>query len=159
MKRADRTRARLLKRGILLFWSVWISIVVLMNSGNALKAAGFLPSDWKLSSGNYQAIAHVTAIYGVPHWADAILFAGVILWESVALILFWRAFRTYPRSGASSWRAIYLAFTTLFGLFAAFILTDEIFHDYKVEADHRGIALLLLVSLLAMHVLPDRLPD
>jgi len=35
---AQYTRAGLLKRGILLFWFLWISIVVLMNIFDALKA-------------------------------------------------------------------------------------------------------------------------
>lgn len=77
------TRAGLLKRGILLFWSIWITTVVLMNVGDALKVVGVLPSDWKLASGNYQAIVDAVAVYGTPHWLDLLLFFGAILWETV----------------------------------------------------------------------------
>lgn len=151
------TRAGVLKRGILLFWMLWIGIVSLLNIGNVLKVTGVLPETWKLSSGNYQAIVDVTSRYGTPHWIDMLLILGVIVWEVLAATLFWWAFRRY-RPGRRAWHAINLAFSTLLGLFGAFILSDEIFHAYGMEGDHRGIAILLLASLLAFYLLPDRAP-
>lgn len=156
---AHYTRAGVLKRGILLFWAIWISVVVLMNIGDALRAGGMLPPDWKLASGNYDAIVHVTSVYGTPKWLDFLLLLGAIAWEGAAALLFWQAFRRYWRAAAGRWRTVYLAFTTLLALFGMFILTDETFHKYKMEGDHRGIAILLLLSLLAMQLLPDRVPD
>ncbi len=150
------TRAGLLKRSILLFWSVWITTVVLMNVGDAFKVVGVLPSDWKLASGNYQAIVDAAAVYGTPHWLDLLLFFGAILWETAAMLLFWMATRRYQSDGSYHERAMYLAFTALFALFATFILADEFFHEYRMEGDHRGIAILLLASLLALQLLPDR---
>lgn len=153
------TRSGLLKRGILLFWLLWISIVVLMNCGDALKAAGLLPSDWKLASGNYEAIVRVTSEYGTPRWLDFLLLIGVILWEGVCSALFWWAFRCYRRGHRRHLQAVSLAFTSLLALFGVFILTDEVFHAYKMEGDHRGIAILLLASLLALYLLPDRVGE
>jgi hypothetical protein len=155
----DFTRAAALKRGILLFWALWISVVVAMNVGDVLKAMGILPADWKLASGNYHAIVDVTKVYGTPHWLDMVLLLGVILWEGVAAALFWWARARYRDGHRSRWRAVYLAFSSLLALFGTFILTDELFHAYKVEGDHRGIAVLLLASLLALQLLPDRLPS
>src|SRR5437588_7793467 len=71
------TRAGILKRGILCFWSLWISTVVVMNFGDLLRAAGILPSNWKLASGNYAAIVKVTAVYGIPRWVDWLLLLGL----------------------------------------------------------------------------------
>lgn len=153
------TRAGPLKRGILLFWFLWISIIVVMNAGDALKAMGVLPSDWKLASGNYEAIVKVTSTYGTPHWLDALLFVGVILWEALCTILFWWAFHRFRAGHSRRWRSVYLAFGALLALFAMFILTDEIFHAYKMEGDHRGISVLLLTSLIAVQLLPDRVPE
>ena len=152
------SRAGLLKRGLLLFWCLWITIVVMMNVGDALVAMGLFPDDWKLASGNYHAMVTVTSVYGTPHWLDGLLFAGVILWESVCMVFFWRAFGRYRSGTAGHWRTIYLAFTGLLALFAGFILADEVAHKYGIEGDHRGIAILLLASLLALQLLPDRLP-
>jgi hypothetical protein len=153
---AHYTRAAILKRGILLFWSVWISVVVTMNVFDGLKALGLLPENWKAASGNYKAIVDATARYGTPHWLDAVLFLGVILWEGLAMVLFWWALRRYRAGHFRRWRAIYLAYTVLLGVFGAFIVMDEIFHEYRVEGDHRGISVLLLVSLMALQLLPER---
>ena len=150
------TRAGLLKRGILRCWLGWIGVVVFMNVGDALKTAGLLPSDWKLASGNYEAIVQVTSVYGTPKWLDYLLFLGAIVWEVACMVLFWWAFRRYHTRHSRRWRPIYLAFTGLLALFGAFILADELFHKYKMEGDHRGIALLLLASLLALQLLPDQ---
>jgi hypothetical protein len=153
------TRAGVLKRGILLFWALWITIVLWMNVGDLLKALGVLPSDWKLASGNLSAIEKVTSIYGVPHWLDILLLSGVIVWQSVSSGLFWWAFRMYHTAHRRRWHAVYLAFSALLGLFGMFILMDEILHAYKVEGDHRGISVLLLSSLLAIQLLPDRIRE
>jgi hypothetical protein len=45
--------------------------------------------------------------------------------------------------------------TRLLGVFGALIVMDEIFHEYRVEGDHRGIS-VLLVSLMALQLLPER---
>jgi hypothetical protein len=153
---AHYSRAGLLKRGVLLFWSLWISIVVLMNVGDLFKVMGLVPEKFGLASGNYEAIMRVTSKFGVPHFLDLLLFLGVIAWEACCAILFWWAARRYRRGHYRRWRAVYLAFTALLGLFGAFILSDEIFHAYKMEGDHRGIAVLLLASLLALNQLPER---
>jgi hypothetical protein len=127
-----------------------------MNVGDLLKVLGILPEDFGLASGNYEAIVHVTSRLGVPHVLDLLLFAGVIIWETGCAGLFWWAARRYTTGHYRRWRAVYLAFTALLAVFGAFMLSDEIFHAYKMEGDHRGIALLLLASLLALNQLPDR---
>jgi hypothetical protein len=153
---AHSTRAGILKRMILLFWPAWISIVVVMNVLNVLKVAGILPHDWALASENYKAIADMTAKYGVPQWLDMVLFLGAIGWEIAAAILLWRALRAYHARHANRWRRIYLGFSSLLALFFSFIVVDEIFGDFHVERDHRGIALLLLASLLVLTLIPEK---
>jgi hypothetical protein len=151
------TRAGILKRGILLFWSLWVSVVVAMNVADLLKAVGVLPAEWTLASGNYDAIVRVTEhITRLPAWLDVLLLAGATLWETVCLVLFWWAYRVWPSRRPDRWPAVYLAFAGLLALFGGFILIDELFHAYKTEGDHRGIAVLLLASLLALQLLPER---
>lgn len=156
---SQSTRAAIFKQGLLLFWALWISIVVAMNVGDVLKASEILPSNWPAASGNYAMIVKDATKYGLPGWVDGGLFAGAILWEASAALLFWRALRQWRSRARGRWQATYLAHTALFGLFATFILADEVFHDYKVEADHRGICLLLLCSLLVLQLLPEKLQD
>jgi hypothetical protein len=150
------TRARLLKQIILLFWALWISAVVLLNIGDLLKVIGLLPSDWRFASGNYHAIVDATNRYALPRRLDLVLFAGIIVWETLSAGLFWRAFRIWRRRLPQAGRAVYLAVLSLFALFATFILADELFHDYRIEGDHRSITLLLLASLLVLVLLPER---
>lgn len=150
------TRAGILKRILLTFWPAWISIVVVMNGLDALRAAGMLPAHWKVASGNYKAIVDVTRIYGVPHWVDMLMFLGVIGWELLAAALLWRALRAYHRHHRDRWRRIYEGFAVLLSLFLTFVLTDEVFHDFQIESDHRGISLLLLGTLLVLTLLPER---
>jgi hypothetical protein len=88
-----------------------------------------------------------------------VLFIGILAWEVLCMMLLWRAFCCYSRHASQRWRTVYLAFTALLALFGMFILGDELFHAYKMEGDHRSIAILLLASLLVLHLLPDRLPE
>jgi hypothetical protein len=153
------TRAGPLKRSILLFWAVWITMVVIMNVFDAIKALGLLPGDWPLASGNYEAIVKAASVYHAPNWLDFLLFLGAVGWEMVCALLFWRAWELFSHGRTTRWPAVYLAFTSIFGLFAAFILADELFHTYGIEGDHRGITVLALASVLVLTLLPDRLPE
>src|SRR6266576_2639674 len=79
----------LLKRSLLLFWAVWLTVVFLTNAADAMKAAGLLDESWAFASGNYGFVTQTTARYSVPAWANALMFAGVIVWEGLAAGLFW----------------------------------------------------------------------
>lgn len=147
--------AGLIVRGILLFWALWISLVVLANLVGELKALHVAPALWPLASGNFGFIRKETAIYSIPWWADQVFFVGIILWESLGAALFWRALVHTLRRTRRRLRATYTAHGVLMALFAGFILGDEMVHDFRVEGDHRGILLLLLISLLAVTLLPS----
>ena len=87
----------------------------------------------------------------------AFLVAGVMTWEALSATLMWRAavsLRHGVDQHASA--AVDRAFTLALGLFAAFMLADEIWIAYTVEATHMRIFLTLLASQLAFHLLPDR---
>jgi hypothetical protein len=43
----------LLKRGLLLFWAAWLSLVLATNLLDAAKALGLLGQSWAFASGNY----------------------------------------------------------------------------------------------------------
>lgn len=97
--------------------------------------------------------------HGIRKDADDLHFIGILAWEVLCMMLLWRAFCCYSRHASQRWRTVYLTFTALLVLFGMFILGDELFHAYKMEGDHRSIAILLLASLLVLHLLPDRLPE
>lgn len=144
----------LIDDGIIVFWAAWISIVVIANVVDALRVAGILPADTRLASGNYTAIVHESDRLSVPHTLDFIIFLIIILWEALAAVLLWRA-AVYEVAGSHlRMGAADTGLSALLILFAGFILADEVFHAFKTETDHRSIVILLLVSLIALHVLP-----
>jgi 4-amino-4-deoxy-L-arabinose transferase-like glycosyltransferase len=130
-----------------------------MNVFDLLKVAGILPAGWGFASGNYQAIVDLTARYGTPHAIDLLLFIGIIAWEGGCAGLLWWACQRFGRRHGRRWRTVNLGFVGLFVLFAGFILGDEIFQNFRMERDHRGIAVLLLASVLALQLLPDRIRE
>src|SRR4051812_13809660 len=79
-----------LKRSLLAFWAVWLTVVFLTNLADAGKALGLLGESWAFASGNYRFLTETTARYATPAWLNAVLFAGVIAWEGLAAVLFWR---------------------------------------------------------------------
>ena len=138
----------LIRSGLLLFWAAWFTLVTLTNVLDALKALGLLPAAWTFASGNFGLMLKVTGIHGTPTTLVALLFVGVIVWEALAAVLFWRAW-------ASGGAAISTAFVVALALSAAFTLADEIFIAYALEAAHLRVLGLQLLSLLALQLLPD----
>jgi len=139
---------RTLKSGVLLFWAAWFTIVVLTNVFDALKAGRVLPAGWTLASGYWELMLKVTAVHGTPVIIVGLLFLGVIAWQVVAAVLFWRAWVAGGRGGLA-------AFTVALALSAAFALADEIFVAYTIEPVHLRLLALQLLSVLALRLLPD----
>lgn len=145
-----------LKRGLLAFWAIWLSVVFAANVFDALKALGMVPAGWSFASGNWGFLVQTTAIHSTPGWLNAILYFGVIVWEGIGAALFWRAFGSAARGVAVDPRAAHPAFTVSLALWAAFMVVDELFIAYVVEAAHMRIFIAQLASLLVLHLVPDR---
>src|SRR5262249_43198733 len=109
--------------------------------------------------GNYDYIAKTTARYHPPEWLNRVLLGGVICWEGTAAVLFWLAWWCYRGGrGEESRAAVYVAATAGLGLWAAFILADEICIAYPMEATHWRLFIAQLATLLAIELLPEREP-
>jgi hypothetical protein len=143
------------KRGVLFFWALWLSLVFATNALDGLKALDVLPAGWALASGNYAFLRRVTAVYQTPAWLTAALFAGVVLWEGLAALLFWHSFRVWCGVKGRGLPAFYTAFGVSLALWAAFMIAEEVFLAYPVEGTHRSLFTCTLVSLLALRLLPD----
>lgn len=132
---------------ILAFWSCYFSIVTTTNIFDGLRVMGALSKDWKFASGNFEMILQTTASMGTPVWLNAILFCGVILLELAVSILFWKSVLNNSDTN------IYSAHSAGLILFGGFIMADEIFFAYGVEATHMRILFGLLVSLITLILL------
>ena len=150
--------AAALKRALLFFWAAWLTVVCVTNALDGLKALGLLAEAWPLASGNYRFLAETTARYGSPAWLNGLLFLGVVAWEAVAAALFWRAgWRSRDRKGPGG-GAARAAFAAGLGLWAAFLLADEVLIAYPVEGTHLRLFTAQLVTLLVVELLPDESP-
>ena len=144
----------LLKRSLLILWAVWLSVVFLSNLADAGKGLGLLADSWAFASGNLKFIKETTARYGTPGILNALLFAGVILWEGVAALLFWCAAWTF-RGKKSGRKQLYLAFTASLLLWGAFLIADEVCIAYALESTHLRLLSAQLLTLLAIELLPE----
>ena len=145
----------LFKRVLLAGWAAWLSIVFTTNVLDGAKVLGLLAEDWAFASGNYRFLTETTARYGVPAWANAVQFVGVIVWEGIAAVLFWLACRTYRGRGRRNVAILYAAFTASLSLWLAFALADEVFIAYPVEGTHLRLFIAQLATLLAVELLPE----
>ncbi|GAB3698829.1 hypothetical protein GCM10027592_24280 [Spirosoma flavus] len=141
-----------IRAGLLIFWALYFSIVLLSNCADALKNLAVLPADWTFASGNYGLIVKVLAVYQSPIWLAVGLFAGVILWEALGAFLFWKAFLKTLEQQPSHKTAIHQAFGITLGLWGAFVLSDELFLAYLV-GDITTTHFNLLVAELASFIL------
>lgn len=149
-------RGGALKRMLLIVWAAWLTVVCTTNVLDGLKTLGMLPEAWAFASGNYRFLTETTARYGAPGWVNALLFSGVIAWDAIAALLFWRAgwlFRVSRRKGID---AAHVAFGVSLCLWGAFLLADEVFIAYDVEGTHLRIFTAQLATLFVVELLPDR---
>lgn len=142
------------KRGILAFWALWLSVVALTNILDALKALGALPPSWAWTSGNLGWIQETMQPLGVPLGVQAVLFGGVIVWEVLAATLFWQATATYRNRPLNEERMVVVACGVNLALWCAFQVLDEVFLAFGPEGVHRVIFANQLLTLVLLHILP-----
>jgi hypothetical protein len=147
--------AVLLKRLLLACWAVWLTVVFATNLADAGKALGLLPQSWAFASGNYLFLVETTARYGTPAWLNLLLFGGVICWEGAAALLFWLSCVRICGKVRRDGRTLYAAFMTSLSLWAAFMVADEVFIAYAVEATHLRLFIAQLATLLVIELLPE----
>ncbi|GAB3949021.1 hypothetical protein GCM10028805_24690 [Spirosoma harenae] len=140
-----------IRAGLVAFWAFYFSIVLLSNTADALKNLSILPADWSFASGNYILIVRVIAIYQLPVWLAVGFFTGVVLWEAIGAILFWKAFLATVRQTLTYEATVHRAFGITLGLWAAFLLADEIFLAYLLgglTATHFSLLLAELATFI-----------
>lgn len=139
-----------IKTAILLVWALWLSMVTLMNMLEALKTMNALPQSFKTSS-NWSLMLRVTQTYPTPVWLVAILFALVIVWETLATVALWVALL----SGIPEVATTALGLLTL--LWGGFMLANQFYMAWLIDpglvAAHRSLFGVSLMSLLAYRLL------
>jgi hypothetical protein len=143
-----RLALHLVVPGLLAFWALYFAVVTLSNLTDLLRALHVLPAGWSWVSGNLAFIAASTGKFGVPPWANGVLLAGVIGWEALAAVLFWRA----AREPGGPWPG--RAFVASLALWATFIVLDEILLIFETgaEATHLRLLIATLLTLVVVRL-------
>jgi hypothetical protein len=142
------------KLGLLSFWSLWHSIVLLTNLFEGLKQLRVLPARWTFASKNYEAIVLATEKYHPAPWIPRVLFGGVLIWQVLILIAFGWTLVVTVRSGLMDPDYVTIAFGLSLSLLAAFIIADELCTEYDTEHGHILFFIAQLVTVIALGVLP-----
>lgn len=131
--------------GLLGFWALYFGIVALSNLADLLRSVHLLPASWRWVSGNLAFMASATGKFGVPAWVNPILLAGVIAWQGLATVLFWRAARS-GRTGLGP------PFAVGISLWAVFILLDELLLIFETgaEATHLRLFIAQVLTLVLL---------
>jgi hypothetical protein len=147
----EQVMSRRIQPVLLLFWALYFSIVLCSNTSDALKALGWLPSSWIFVSGNFEMVRTVVAIYHPPSWLVGIFFAGVIAWQGIGAVLLWKAFVAAIQQKQHYKIAAYQALTVTISLWAAFLLSDELFLAYEIpglDATHFNLLIAEIATFL-----------
>jgi hypothetical protein len=83
------------------------------------------------------------------------MFCGVVCVQLLVAFLFGWAIISSGSAGALNWWAMNIAFISGLGVWAAFMLGDEIFKQYDAEHSHVLFFIAQLVTFLALYVLPS----
>ncbi|MFB6283120.1 MAG: hypothetical protein ABEK59_04195 [Halobacteria archaeon] len=134
------------KLGLLAFLFVWIGIVTVTNIINGLDILGLAGGDIPFSSGNYEMMRDKASHLNPPEFLLGALFVGVIIWEFVIFLLFGNAIRNYCH------RNVTQAYGVSFGLFAGFIIIDDIIGAFGIENSHRNILIMLIATYLYIYL-------
>jgi hypothetical protein len=144
-----------LKLGMLVFWGAWYVTAFATNICDMLQALRILPNTWRFASGNLQSVIKTTAIYSTPRRLPHLLFFGVLCWQFLVWLSFGWAIISSLAAGAINVDAMNMAFFLGLGLWAAFMLADEIFKQYDTEHAHALFFIAQLTTFIALHLLPS----
>lgn len=157
MNASARPLGFVLKRLVLLFWTMFFTMVALTNFVNLLDVFGV--AKWTfLNSQNFDYLVSVVAIYDVGSTLTKIALLGAFLVELLAAVLFWRALLNY---GSKPWGTLSAFRALCWGTFVwtLFVFMTEFFIAYGSESPFRELLVLMLASALVIALVPDEIEN
>lgn len=137
-----------IRRGAILFWALWFTVVTLSDLTNFCQQINFLPANFIFSSKNYDLVSQYLTNYGVKsnHVILGVFFS-LIMWAFVTAVLFWIALFSINSIMP------YFAFFISFCMTGFFMLADEFFIQYSLEHGHMlRLSLQLLCFILFSNI-------
>ena len=114
-----------------------------------------LPKTRPFASGNLKAVSQATRSITASRFLPRLLFAGVVCWQFLAVLLFGWATVSSLSAGSLDLKATNAAFLTGLGLWAGFLLADEMLKQYETEHSHVLFFMAQLLTLVAVYTLPS----
>lgn len=136
-----------MRRLVLGFWAAYFAAICLTNALDLLGGWGLLPEGWRYVSGNLPLLVRMLGGVGLPATLARLLLAGIVLWQGTTAWLFGQALL----QGGGLERA----FVAATGLWAAFLIGDELFLQYGLESVHLKLFLAQVLSFFVVRALPD----
>jgi len=157
MNPATRPLGFVFKRLVLLFWTMFFTMVAVTNLVNIASALGIF--DWTfLNSGNFAYLESVVAVYDIGSTLTKLALIGAFLIEALAAVLFWRALLSYgrqPWGKLAAFRA--LCWGTV--VWTAFVFMTEFFVAYGSESVFRELLAIMIASAIAIALIPDEIEE
>jgi hypothetical protein len=147
----------LLKRLLMLFWTMYFSVLSLANLVELLGQLNVL--DWTfLKSGYIDYMTSFVSVYGLGSEATTLLLTAAWMIQVAAAILFWRALlRLGRRVGGQA--AAYAALCWGTFVWTAFVFMSELFTAYETEASFRELLMIMIATALAIAWIPDDMAE
>lgn len=136
------------------FWQIWYLIAFSSNLCDGFDALRVLPKTRPFASGNLNAVTKATRSISASRSLPRLLFAGVVVWQFLAVLLFGWAILSSLSAGVVDLEATNAAFLAGLGLWAGFMLADEILKQYETEHSHVLFFMAQLLTIVAVHALP-----
>ena len=134
------------------FWHLWYLIAFFTNLCDGFDAVRVLPKTRAFASGNLKAISRATHSVSASRSLPLLLFAGVVGWQLLAVLLFGWAVVSALSAGSLDQEVTNAAFLAGLGLWAGFMLADEIFKQYDTEHSHVLFFMAQLLTLVAVYM-------
>ncbi len=143
----------LFKRLLILFWTMYFTVVALTNLVDLLDEFNVL--SWTfLNSGNFDYLRSVVGVYDVSSGLTKFLLIGAFLIELVAAALFWRALILFGRS-SSGRHVTYTAICWGTLVWISFVFMTEFFVAYGSESPFRELLMIMVATALSITLIPD----
>ena len=153
MESVLRPSGLLFKRLVLVFWTMFFTMVAITNFVNLMGVFDLF--DWTfLNSENFAYLKETDKIYGMGEGITKLFLIGAFLIELIAAILFWRALVGSGRGSEARTRAILaVCFGTL--VWTAFVFMTEFFVAYGSESPFRELLMIMIGAGLVIVLVPD----
>ena len=146
----ERLRLSTLQSGLVLFWALWLSLVTLTNTFDALRQLGLLPEAFTFASYNFDLVRETVGAHGIGTPLAVLLFAGVLVWELLASLLLWRAWAAMLHGAHGTAAEVTQAFVLSLALWAAFLIATEMTVNYVTAGTHKSTLIAQLATLLVI---------